>query len=211
VVLPVRQVKRPGFTLIELLVVIAIISILASMWMPTFSRAREKARQTSCLSNITQITYAHMMYVSDNDEFLPNFVYGTTSRPILWTEFLYPYTRNRQIYRCPSATSLGQSIVSDYGLGTWRAGNGSQSSPHLRFPGNMSLAGVQRESETIMITDGVTEGPPNIRSDLLYIRHNSGLNIGFADGHVKWMRRESAQKVTNVGGFYFYYYMAADR
>jgi len=56
---------RRGFTLIELLVVIAIIAILAAILFPVFARAREKARQTSCLSNLKQIAQAELMYDSD--------------------------------------------------------------------------------------------------------------------------------------------------
>ncbi len=59
---------RRGFTLIELLVVIAIIAILAAILFPVFARAREKARQTSCLSNIKEIGLAELMYVGDYDE-----------------------------------------------------------------------------------------------------------------------------------------------
>ncbi|MFP3905123.1 MAG: prepilin-type N-terminal cleavage/methylation domain-containing protein, partial [Armatimonadota bacterium] len=54
-----------GFTLIELLVVIAIIAILAAILFPVFARAREKARQSSCLSNVKQLATAHAMYVQD--------------------------------------------------------------------------------------------------------------------------------------------------
>ena len=54
-----------GFTLIELLVVIAIIAILAAILFPVFARAREKARQTSCLANVKQITLGALMYVQD--------------------------------------------------------------------------------------------------------------------------------------------------
>ncbi len=65
--------KRRGFTLIELLVVIAIIAILAAILFPVFSRAREKARQTSCLSNVKQLALASRMYIDDWDEAWPAF------------------------------------------------------------------------------------------------------------------------------------------
>ena len=65
-----RRQKR-GFTLIELLVVIAIIAILAAILFPVFSRARESARKTACLSNMKQIGTALMMYCQDWDEAFP--------------------------------------------------------------------------------------------------------------------------------------------
>src|SRR6476469_4926130 len=64
--------RRAGFTLIELLVVIAIIAILAAILFPVFAQAREKARQTSCTSNLKQIGMATRMYLQDYDEtYLP--------------------------------------------------------------------------------------------------------------------------------------------
>src|SRR5262249_1237761 len=63
--------SRTGFTLIELLVVIAIIAILAAILFPVFARAREKARQTTCTSNLRQISTALMLYVQDYDEKFP--------------------------------------------------------------------------------------------------------------------------------------------
>ena len=65
------SIARRGFTLIELLVVIAIIAILAAILFPVFAKAREKARQTSCLSNQRQISLAASMYAQEHDETLP--------------------------------------------------------------------------------------------------------------------------------------------
>src|SRR5579863_7373346 len=67
-----------GFTLIELLVVIAIIAILAAILFPVFAQAREKARQTSCVSNEKQILLAIMQYTQDYDESYPLGEAGTT-------------------------------------------------------------------------------------------------------------------------------------
>jgi prepilin-type N-terminal cleavage/methylation domain-containing protein len=66
---------RRGFTLIELLVVIAIIAILAAILFPVFARAREKARQSTCLSNVKQISLGLVMYMQDYDDSLPQTYY----------------------------------------------------------------------------------------------------------------------------------------
>ena len=68
--------SRRGFTLIELLVVIAIIAILAAILFPVFAKAREKARQTSCLSNLKQLGLSFLMYAQDYDELLPSYRLG---------------------------------------------------------------------------------------------------------------------------------------
>src|SRR5580700_7347336 len=68
-----RQGRQKAFTLIELLVVIAIIAILAAILFPVFAQAREKARQTACLSNMKQIILGEIQYEQDYDENVPPF------------------------------------------------------------------------------------------------------------------------------------------
>ncbi|MFP3903945.1 MAG: prepilin-type N-terminal cleavage/methylation domain-containing protein [Armatimonadota bacterium] len=95
--------RKGGFTLIELLVVIAIIAILAAILFPVFARAREKARQSSCLSNMKQIGLAVAMYTQDFDErFPPVYIYVDGSRVSGFYDLLGPYTKNEQMYLCPS-------------------------------------------------------------------------------------------------------------
>lgn len=123
--------RRPhGFTLIELLVVIAIIAILAAILFPVFAQAREKARQTSCLSNQKQLGLAFMMYAQDYDESLPlvsqaDFTTAATA-DISWTRSLQTYIKNKQVLRCPSDSSArwGTSntpdyYITSYGFNAW--------------------------------------------------------------------------------------------
>ena len=111
---------RPGFTLIELLVVIAIISILAALLFPVFAKAREKARQITCASNLKQLGLATLLYVQDYDDTWPLAQYasaagiqywacsrtGTTGPFDLTGGLMQPYERNTAVGRCPSYTGV---------------------------------------------------------------------------------------------------------
>jgi len=113
---------RRGFTLIELLVVIAIIAILAAILFPVFARAREKARDASCLSNCKQLGLAARMYCQDYDETFPSarivpgcpFPDYGASVPFMiaaertnqgWPNLFQPYVKNTQLFWCPSDSS----------------------------------------------------------------------------------------------------------
>ncbi len=125
------MIRSRGFTLIELLVVIAIIAILAAILFPVFARAREKARQTSCLSNVKQIGLGVMQYVTDYDDMYPAACYiaGAALNPeyISQTE---PYTKNKQIWVCPSLNvqpwlrCTWNAEVSTYQIGAQSTGVG---------------------------------------------------------------------------------------
>ena len=87
--------NRRGFTLIELLVVIAIIAILAAILFPVFAQAREKARQTACLSNMKQIGTGIMMYAQDYDEMWPmgSYVLVGMVTAVTWQDLVEPYAK----------------------------------------------------------------------------------------------------------------------
>lgn len=104
-----RRAAVPGrshaFTLIELLVVIAIIAILAAILFPVFAQAREKARQTVCLSNTKQIGLALMQYVQDSDETYPMGECSCSNVPSRWYQWMYPYYKSIGVLTCPSEGS----------------------------------------------------------------------------------------------------------
>src|SRR6201990_1309136 len=83
---------RAAFTLIELLVVIAIIAILAAILFPVFAQAREKARQTSCLSNEKQLGLGVLQYVQDYDEVFP--MANSTNWANGWAIVTQPYVKS---------------------------------------------------------------------------------------------------------------------
>jgi prepilin-type N-terminal cleavage/methylation domain-containing protein/prepilin-type processing-associated H-X9-DG protein len=196
-----------GFTLIELLVVIAIIAILAAILFPVFARAREKARQTSCLSNLKQIGLGALMYVQDYDETFLMHVVATGSTPtwVYWPETLQPYLKNVQLLRCPSdgsPTSLGSfggTYLTSYGYNWSWLGSGNATPPWGR-----ALAQVVYPAETIMFGESErsyvvhpysTSGAPNY----YYMPsnwHNGGSNVVMVDGHAKWY---SLDKIWQAG------------
>jgi prepilin-type N-terminal cleavage/methylation domain-containing protein/prepilin-type processing-associated H-X9-DG protein len=199
--------RRSGFTLIELLVVIAIIAILAAILFPVFAKAREKARQTSCTSNLKQIGLAILMYAQDFDEILPDHCGQQTAN--CWAVSIYPYIKNAQLFDCPSSGFTGTfGIWRDYANGPSHAFN-----PPLPRGYGWSLmldcrpiARVEKPAVTLISADcdgtgwlapmhtcigfkslGATAACATDYARM-QPRHNEGAVLCFLDGHAKWWK-----------------------
>mgnify|MGYP001088132233 CR=1 FL=1 len=209
--------ERRGFTLIELLVVIAIIAILAAILFPVFARAREKARQTSCLNNVKEITLGLKMYSQDYDEMMPETAVGAPSwvAPagdtcivglMPWVISIYPYLKNTQIWNCPSVSA---------------AWSGDQNFQNVTYAINYYACGVANAkfnfvAETCVLADaegGDADWNPlngegsimpslGANCDSIAPRHNEGANIGFFDGHAKWLKSNNSPRAGRCSRFW---------
>lgn len=219
-----RFTVRKGFTLIELLVVIAIISILAAILFPVFARARENARRTSCMSNLKQIGLGFMQYTQDYDEkFPPALACGTWSdtstriidtnpaKPsghfrvstggplnnwVTWMDYIFPYVKSLQLFRCSSATNT--SYIPSYGY------NRLIGLP-TSCTGGVTLSQIQRPAELVLTMDynlqygiyangteycGSFQSATSPHHRYAFPHFNGGVT-NFADGHAKWFLHNS--------------------
>ena len=190
-----------GFTLIELLVVIAIIAILAAILFPVFAKAREKARQTSCLSNMKQMGLGWMQYVQDYDETYP---LGAYNKPpwitafATWTMWgggpsntaIDPYIKTGWVWWCPEARKAPW-WSNAYPQPTYCGSYGYNET----YMSGKTLSTVKAPADTVMGVENVPtcdRCPPPSAGFLdgtnmgAEWRHNDGMNIMWADGHVKW-------------------------
>jgi len=231
---------RAGFTLIELLVVIAVIAILAAILYPVFSIAREKARQTGCMSNLKQIGTGVQMYLQDFDGTYPTNPYpggraNPMGDPLDYAPYyvkLNPYVKNYQLFVCPSRGNgkYGKARVDDLMLTEERENCNIDTYPastpgttdllfrRLSYCYNEDLYGtleveIANTSRLPMMWDGNSiwcdaKGDSGVHIEPVHsvldpghsgecfvpafeygwvvMRHNGGLNMSFAGGHVEW-------------------------
>lgn len=204
---------RKGFTLIELLVVIAIIAILAAILFPVFAKAREKARQTTCKSNLKQIGMALLMYAQDYDDTLLPAVLTVGGVQQRWDQILGQSgyirwgaigesdytTTSESVFRCPSNPNFQPlwrrqcyAYNSSFGFGSNYAG---------------PIGTNPRESDLILVGDAAKQGEnaspyggycyyyftyENFAT-AMYEWHTEHLNLLLADGHV------ATAKISEIG------------
>jgi len=207
--------RKFAFTLIELLVVIAIIAILAAILFPVFAKAREKARQSSCSSNIKQLMVGHLQYAQDYDESmsriacggglvytLPNGVSYTGF--MLWPVCIYPYSKNVQLMNCPSSTSKWTGDYNGntaYGYNAYTGGNAGNALGTYVAPSECMTIGdtLDATSDGYNIDGDASNGNNHEMGAL----HNEGANLGFADGHTKWRKLADIPQRSTTSKFWY--------
>jgi len=189
--------KRGAFTLIELLVVIAIISILAAILFPVFAKAREKARQISCASNLRQLGLAFYQYTEDYDEELPGDTDGSNGANVTggWMFYtaiasstsgkvfdptrgsIYPYIKSTAVYICPD-DGPGRTTGDSYAINACVEGPKPATPPQYRV--GKSLAAFDSPASLMLISE---EGDSQSTANTSYDSTNDGfISIAFNDG-----------------------------
>ena len=189
--------RKNVFTLIELLVVIAIIAILAAMLLPALNTAREKANSSHCSGNQKQVAQSIMFYVDDNVDYYPQFYdYGTVPENWVYKLFKGKYATPLD-YKTPSNLSYGYNH--EYLGSSYRTSSASN-----RMQMSTKTTKVKTPSSTIMLVDIIASPVrytiggyvcmSTYRSDRSGYdgfpdgRHNGGVNIAWADGHVSFTK-----------------------
>lgn len=204
-----------AFTLIELLVVIAIIAILAAILFPVFAKAREKARQSSCLNNMKQLGIATYQYLDNYDETypwsrFPNAAGTDRNYNYSWKNALLSYLKGGEIYRCPSndyalqndenngpvkfprSYAVNGAVFAEYTAGV------NCCNPDKYALGPLTPSDIKNPSGILWIIEVRSEWadlhPVALRWTSYdnkpnfgpYHTHSKGSNYLFADTHVKW-------------------------
>lgn len=148
------------------LIMLVLGPLLAAVFLPVFMRAREKAEQASCLSNVKQLTLSLNLYQAENNDYTP-----PADR---WLELVGPYVPSDQLYLCPS----------DHRPAKHNQIGRDTSYTMSEALGGLSVSALAAPSELGCLFDGTRLAGD--RSAAVFV-HNKGLNLGYLDGHAGWL------------------------
>ena len=238
------MLKRSGFTLLEFLVVLACIAIVAAIFFPVFAPHHERSYHSACLSNVKQLGLSAMQYTQDYDErfpnsgftpvkfkgdLLPSLTYRAEKPPNVWCDQIWPYTKNSQMYYCPSDESKERRAYPNYSTPAQVGKFASSYTMNKWTAVGLEAAAVKKLGQFILLAernnvaqaaDGSylfapwkwSKDPsgPQISQDLTLTRHKGSSNsnpyegsiVGFADGHAKWLTPERITEMQDSGSFH---------
>ncbi|MCS1408434.1 MAG: Type II secretion system protein G [Verrucomicrobia subdivision 3 bacterium] len=212
----IRSRRRLGFTLMELLVVVGIIGILASLLLPALARAKGKANEIKCVSNLRQLGLALQMYADDfNDECPPI----SRSPESNWIVKLKPYYVNRKVLKCPSdrftewrsylingwndyfRSTMSREVFDRFSEGLWPHG---MKLSKIRYPTETLVFGEKQKGSYHVHMD-FYQGRGNDVEEIDQSRHRrgsnektGGSNYAFADGSVRFLKYGSSVRPVNL-------------
>lgn len=207
---PVRDASyyhRNAFTLVELLIVVAIVALLAAILLPVFNKVQDSSKTSSCQSNLRQIGIAMELYASDYRGIYPSSYAASTN--CTWSDAAAQYAKSDTIFTCPKAPEqfyqtgcLAEATVD--GVGHDYDGGYLLNIPDSERSSIVNQNRIRTPTQMILVTEGnspghvtyVRNGVGPLTDELLKytnleFRHNNGVNALFADGHIKWLTKDT--------------------
>lgn len=209
--------RRKAFTLVELLIVIAIIALLLSILLPALGKAKEKARELTCASNVRQLIQGFRMFASEHNDCFPGNNWDTNRQNPDETDWLmgtslaftnapdkgtiFRYVTDKRLYRCPSLRErpfgVGEGSNGRFDYTAFPAFAGAKTA-NVKVEGRFTYSDgriitvntplVVEEDPANYINSGVNLEGGHSNVDKLAKAHRGGANVGAADGSVFWFQ-----------------------